>query len=279
MAARLFDAGQGRRVTVPENESHLAHLTPQQVDTVLAANWQAQARVMSRIQSAQSAADRYAKSGLTALATREQGEVKAFQASLSRMVAEAQPYEAEYARRRWHRYFLVTGGDGHVHRDRSCHTCFPTTTYAWLVTLSGCDERAMVAEYGTDACTACFPDAPVLARQLGAVSKTQRERAAARTAREAKRAAAAAKAAEKAIASPDGTPLKDQNGWTVRTVSAARHELVSALGTAVLRPAHNPEYQAACAAAATRLAAALAAKTGTSVETVTADALARARGY
>jgi hypothetical protein len=261
----------------------LSSLTPKQVDTVLAASYDAQAQVMNRIQSAQHAADRYTRANLPTLAAKEQAEVEAFQASLSRMIAEAQPYEAEYTRRRWHRYFLVTNGNGHVHRERSCSTCFPTTRYAWLVDLSGCDERAMVAEHGTDACTVCFPNAPVLARQLGVVSKTQRERAEARTARETKRAAAAAKAAEKAITNPDGTPLMDQSGWRVTTVSAAKRELLHAAGTLQFAQpgsysdARRPQIQTAFE----RIAVALAAKLGEDAELLKTAARAKAakRGY
>jgi hypothetical protein len=257
----------------------LAGLTPVEVDTVLAANWDEQARLMSYIQGAQSAADRYSKGGLTQLAAREQAEVAKHVAALKAACVAAQPYEAEYTRRRWHRYFLVTNGYGHVHRERSCTTCFPTTRYAWLVTLSGCDERAMVAEYGTDACTVCFPNAPVLARQLGAVSKTQREREAARTARQAKRAAAEAKRQANSITNPDGTVLMDAS-WTIYTVSEARRRLVDAAGT-ICRDIPNKEWQEKNRVAFERIARALAAKTGEDIEVLKNAALAKAmkRGY
>lgn len=78
------------------------------------------------------------------------------------LMTQAAPYEEEYDRRgRWSRYFRVLNGNGHVHRGRNCSTCYPTTRYGWLTTLSDCDEATMVAEYGHVACTVCFPDAPV----------------------------------------------------------------------------------------------------------------------
>jgi hypothetical protein len=60
----------------------------------------------------------------------------------------------------WNRYFLVTNSNGHVHRNTTCSTCFPTTEYRWLVELADCDEDAMIVDYGEKACTVCFPDAP-----------------------------------------------------------------------------------------------------------------------
>jgi len=66
------------------------------------------------------------------------------------------PYDAEFVRRGgWSRYFLVPGG--HVHRERNCSSCHWNTLFGWLPTLSGCDELAMVAEHGDNACAICFP--------------------------------------------------------------------------------------------------------------------------
>lgn len=61
----------------------------------------------------------------------------------------------------WSRFFLVTNVGGHIHRDMSCSTCFPTTQYAWLHELSGLTEAEAVAEYGEILCSVCFPSAPV----------------------------------------------------------------------------------------------------------------------
>ena len=73
---------------------------------------------------------------------------------------EQRELDAIYLARLWNRYFLVTNGNGHVHREMTCRTCFPTTQYAWLPELSGCDEAEMITEFGEKACTVCFPDAP-----------------------------------------------------------------------------------------------------------------------
>jgi hypothetical protein len=79
----------------------------------------------------------------------------------ARLADEINDMDAIYATYRWSRYFLVTNTGGHVHRDRTCPTCFPATQYHWLPELSGCDEAAMITEFGEKACTVCFPDAPV----------------------------------------------------------------------------------------------------------------------
>lgn len=258
----------------------VADLTPREVDTVLAANWAEQARTLRQIQHEQHAADYYGPK-LPQLAAKHLAAVAALRTTLTQLQAAAKPYDAEYTRRRWHRYFLVTNGNGHVHRERNCSTCYPTTTYAWLVKLSGCDERAMVAEYGTDACSVCFPNAPVLARQLGVVSKTQREREAARAERAAKKAARDAKTAEKAITNPDGTKLVDADGWTINTTATAKQRLLDAAGMSLRTGMPNQTYLAQNQAAFERIALALAAKTGEAVDAIKAAALAkcRKRGY
>lgn len=95
----------------------------------------------------------------------------------------------------WSRFFLVTNNNGHVHRERRCSTCFPTTRYAWLVELAGADEAEMVATYGSDACTVCFPSAPTLPGWGSSKSKRDKDEAKAAkiAARDAKKAADAAR--------------------------------------------------------------------------------------
>jgi len=61
----------------------------------------------------------------------------------------------------WSRFFLVTNSGGHIHRDQSCTTCFPTTQYGWLYELSGLTEAEAVEEYGEILCSICYPSAPV----------------------------------------------------------------------------------------------------------------------
>jgi hypothetical protein len=136
-------------------------------------------------------------------------QVERFQAAINTVYTdELSPLDAEYYRRgTWTRYYLVDNTNGHVHKDQSCNTCFPSTKYAWLVEQSGMSAEDLVEMAGEDACTVCFPWAPV--DQLKKKSRLEApERKKARLEREAKKAAAAAKKAAKAITNPDGSPLK-----------------------------------------------------------------------
>lgn len=61
----------------------------------------------------------------------------------------------------WPRFFLVTSSPGHVHSTMGCTSCFNTTRFAPLPSLSGTDAAAAVRLLGDALCTVCFPDAPV----------------------------------------------------------------------------------------------------------------------
>jgi hypothetical protein len=105
---------------------------------------------------------------------------------------ELRPLHAEYIRRgRWNRYFLVQNANGHVHRSTSCGTCFATTSYAWLFELSDQPVAEMVEEWGEQACSLCFPEAPTFPRFSQPSKATLAERAA-KAAEKAEREAAKA---------------------------------------------------------------------------------------
>lgn len=74
--------------------------------------------------------------------------------------AETHPYEAEYSRRPWTRFFLVQNNGGHIHSSMACSTCYATTQFGWLPTLSGQTEPEAVAAHGAILCTVCYPSAP-----------------------------------------------------------------------------------------------------------------------
>jgi hypothetical protein len=169
--------------------------------------------------------------------------------------AAAEPLEAEYNAQPWSRFFLVTSSDGHIHSSMQCSTCYHDTEFGWLPTLSGLTQADAVAEHGEILCSICFPDAPV-AWTNGTSKKTQAERAA-RDA--AKRERDAAKNA-KAIYDLDGSVLKDDSGYEIKTEVTARRELSSALQYEYM------EYGAKYTAYAERLAAAIANKTGENAE-------------
>ncbi len=75
---------------------------------------------------------------------------------------EAAPLNTEFQRRGgWSRAFLATSANGHIHSSRDCSTCYVTTNFYWFVDLSGHDEAEIVTKAGSDACTVCYPSAPV----------------------------------------------------------------------------------------------------------------------
>lgn len=143
---------------------------------------------------------------------------------------EMAPFEAEYVRRgRWARYYrVVNNGTAHVHSSMSCHTCYPTTQYAWLPSLSGKGEDEAVDDYGSEMCSVCFPAAlqhPSY-RTRGRIA----EEAAARRAQE--QAARQAARDAKGIKNPDGTELTlrgDGYPERVKTEATAKRLLMDRL--------------------------------------------------
>jgi hypothetical protein len=156
----------------------------------------------------------------------EEAHLEEYQEVKNGLIAEAKPYEAQYMARRWNRYFLVTNGNGHVHQDMHCSTCFVTTRYNWLVDLADCPVDAMIEEWGERACTVCFPAAPVNPN-YNRPARIDRE---AREARAAEKAARDAAKAAKGITDVDGSPLRGEYG-VIKTKVAARNELSSAFGS------------------------------------------------
>jgi hypothetical protein len=77
-----------------------------------------------------------------------------------RLAAELARMDGIWRQYGWNRYFLVTNGTGHVHKDVYCSSCYPTTQYEWLVSLANQPVDDMIADWGERACTVCFPDAP-----------------------------------------------------------------------------------------------------------------------
>lgn len=194
------------------DSSDVASLSPVEIDTILA-------DVYEKV-------NRYRHSARIGRASRNPrpatiAQAERYEALVAELTEQAAPYEAEYRTRRWNRYFLVTNHGGHVHRNMDCSTCRPTTRYAWLVELAGCDEAAMIDEFGEAACTVCFPDAPThpafgTPGRRGAGAVAERERVAAER--------AATKAAKNLTSDQVFTDLDD---WKVRTVAATKTALRS----------------------------------------------------
>lgn len=230
-------------------------MAPPAIDAELSRIWQGEQRAVASLVYARRRLGAEAGRGQAGLA-RVEAEAAAHQAVLDALRAEAAPYEAEFARRGgWARYFLVTNVAGHVHRGTSCASCYPTTTYAWLVELAGCDEVAMVAEWGERACTVCFPDAPTHPGFADGTSAWARRSQGERDARDEAKAERAAERAAKAIVAPDGRPLR-VGGYVVATKVAAQRELSGAVQSyGWYGPGHPSDFAAQIEALSEALAA------------------------
>lgn len=248
----------------------IATLTPAEIDTFLAANWTAQNKAERTI-AFYTTPDR---SGRLPGHNPEASAAEA-RAELDELSRAAEPYEARFAAERWNRYFIVQNNNGHVHRDMTCSTCFPTTQYGWLPELSDCDEAAMVAEYGELACTVCFPDAPAAKGYNDGTSALARYSAAEKAEKARIKAEKDAAKAAKAITSPDGSPLRTAGKWgnLVKTEVTARRELTTALENTVVLgyPDRDGDYAATIA----RMAEALEAKTGQPAAEIVAEYTAK----
>jgi hypothetical protein len=127
--------------------------------------------------------------------TKCQNNIASLRDQIFKVGSEILDLDAIYDQDPWTRAFLVLASNGHVHKNRDCSTCFPTTRYAWLVQYSNDDENTIVEDAGQDACTVCYPSAPadVLNRPSRIVTADKIAKAEAKAERDAKKAARIAK--------------------------------------------------------------------------------------
>lgn len=230
-----------------------------EVDTKLAELWQTEAT--NRMYAAQQVEyrddSRYARYF-------DEAKYNQYLANAAEARHAARPLEAEYNQAPWSRFFLVQNNGGHIHSTMDCTTCFVTTQFAWLPTLSGLTEADAVAEQGEILCSICFPSAP--AAWTNGVSKaTQAER----DARAAAKAERAAKKAAKALVPEDveGGLVITYLTWgykgdekiirkdRITTIAAAKTWLTDSIGR------HNHEDARYSVANVATVAEALAART------------------
>jgi hypothetical protein len=158
--------------------------------------------------------------------------------------AEQAPLKDEYHRRGgWTRAFLVLNSNGHVHSSQHCSTCFEPrwnssgilvyegTSYGWLPTLSGHDEAEIVEKAGSDACTVCYPSAPVdvLKRERTIFHGSEIEAKEARDAERARRDAKRTEKEAKRLIDPDtGENLRDPSRYEIASEVTAKSVYVNA---------------------------------------------------
>lgn len=263
----------------------LTQVHPKAIDSELARLWGEQTKYQGYLDSIRAREQKATDSGRV-LTDRESADNAAAklrtQRELAKLDAEAAPLEEEFDRRGgWARYFIVQNGNGHVHDKMNCMTCYPTTRFGWLTDLAGKSEKDMVAGYGESACSVCFPSAPSMYEAMKAQGRTSdfaRKTQAEKDARAKLRAEAQAAKDVKAISNPDGSPLRGEYGQ-VKTLVTARNELVGVMiqiGGAeraqaagntnghVMRLDKYRDFRE-------RLIAAIAHKTGASVDEVRAE--------
>lgn len=141
---------------------------------------------------------------------------------LAEIAEKIAPLQAEFKRRGgWERYDFVP--DGHLHYY-GCHTLRPTTTRLLVADASGKDAAWIVEHFAYAACTYCFPDAPVEARE----TYLREQKEARKAERDAAKAERDAKKAEKNLVEPlvvneEGTGYRTR----IETVYAAKQWLKS----------------------------------------------------
>jgi hypothetical protein len=141
--------------------------------------------------------------------------------------------EREFVRRGgWARYYVVDNNNGHLHTSTACQNTYETTSWVWMPGMSGLTHAQAVDEGGSLSCLTCFGEfreeiemgrAPRF--ETPRMVKTREEREAAA----AKKAEKNAKATANGITAPDGSPLKDDDGYTIKTLRSAQIAAVNAL--------------------------------------------------
>lgn len=204
---------------------------------------------------------------------RYEREVDTYQGQVDALLLQAAPLDEEFiARGGWSRAFLCLATGGHIHATRACSTTRWNTAFGWLPQVSGKDEAEIVAAAGADACTVCYPTAPVesLTRPRTLFHESEVEAQARRVALTARKAELAAKRAKNAITNLDGSRLV-VTGDRLDTVTAAKGWLTS---QAEMKNLGYPNLHAQ--EVLDHVAAALAAKLGTTVEVEHSAAAKRA---
>jgi hypothetical protein len=121
-----------------------------------------------------------------------QDEANAKTTVVQELKAQLAPLQSEYQARRWERAFIAKSTDGHVHRTMSCSTCNngrTPTIFAWVTEMSGKTEAEIIEYAGINACTICYPNAPVTpqmrkAAKAAEVAARKAEREAAKRAKD-----------------------------------------------------------------------------------------------
>lgn len=191
---------------------------------------------------------------------------------------QAEVFNAEFTRRGgWTRAFLATSSTNpHVHNGMDCSTCNKMgkpTRFGWFPQYSGKAEAEIVEDAGERACTTCYPSAPVsvLSRPTKFFTEDEKAKATAREERAAKRAKADAEKIE-----VEGIREYSDRGQTkvFKSLRAATQFATSARADVISWGGDHPSVPR-WVENAERVEAAIAAKTGRPVEEVTEEIKAK----
>lgn len=139
----------------------LATATPAEIDYALGPVHRRYTVALAELGQARARARRSVKYG--SADTYYQDEIDRCAAEADEAEAALKAFDDEWTRRGgWTRSWLcVTSGHGHFHRTNFCQTLRNTSQLALAYSLSGLDDATLVAMAGSDACTYCYPNAPV----------------------------------------------------------------------------------------------------------------------
>jgi hypothetical protein len=264
---------------------NIQDMTPSQIDTLLAPIYAEYSNAKAGKGAALNSIDNYRGYGATRYAstiTRLEARAAECQAAMDVALAKMAPYEAEYKRRGgWTRFFMVMNNGGHLHSSRQCSTCRWSTQFAWMPEYSGSVEAEIVDLAGEDACSVCFPSAPVEQKSMLPFRVKEREEIEKLAAEKAEKLAAKL---AKAI-NADGSEWKvrelgmHENFKTIRSVELAIHRELDNkhwYGNMEHRTeAENAANRAQYDELALFLAKKLAERTGRDAEAIVADIQAK----
>lgn len=204
-------------------------MTPSQIDTLLAPIHGKYSDAASAKRSAERSIDNYSRAGASRYAStiaRLEKQVEEAERLMEAAEEEMAPHRAEFARRGgWTRFYMVMNNGGHMHRSTHCSTCRWSTRFSWFPEYSGMNEDEIVALAGEDACTVCYPSAPVEKKSMLPFRVIEREEAEKLAAEKAEKLAAKN---AKAI-NADGSEWRvremgmHENFKTIRSVELAIH--------------------------------------------------------
>jgi hypothetical protein len=221
------------------NTLEIQTATPAEIDTHYAPIWHryltaAQARstasrLASKLNGSTNSADcRRREAARTA--------VRKADAVIAEVGKDIDRYNTEWANRGgWSQVWLCTSSDnGHFHRSKHCGSLRWNSEIGLIPVFSGLTEAQIVEAIGSDACTRCYPNAPVdKPSTVGPLFEQRQADAAARAEREAELATKRAAADAKAITAPDGTALRDDMDMVIKTERTAQMYYVEAACDAI----------------------------------------------